>query len=478
MLTDLVAGVAAHRVTPSAEGFDPVAPVPFDGGMGDSLLLDIGIVVLFVLIGGVFAASEIALISLRDSQLDQLEKRSARGARTAALARDPNRFLAAVQIGVTVAGFLSAAFGASRIAPYLTPVLTGWGMEEGVANAVALVILTLAIAFLSLVLGELVPKRFALQRSSAIALAVAPALDRFASIMRPVIWLLSVSTNGVVRLLGGDPRATNETMSDEELRELVIGHEGLPEDERAILRDVFEAGERSIGEVMRPRHDVVFLSGATTIADAIAFIEDQPYSRYPVIGADFDDVLGFVHVRDLYQSGRERLAGSDDAGAARLHPSNGIDAPALVRDLVRRIVVLPSTNELLPSMSIMRRERIHIAVVIDEYGGTDGIVTLEDLVEELVGEISDEHDTVTAVASDVIDGDLIVDAGINLEDFRDQVGFALVDEGDYETVGGYILDRLGRVARAGDIVPAGGHELEVVDVDGHHIERVRVRRTA
>ena len=444
--------------------------MPLHGLMGGSLFFDIARVVLFVLVGGVFAATEIALITLRDSQLDQLEKRSARGARVAAVARDPNRFLAAVQIGVTVAGFLSAAFGASAIAPYLVPVLTGWGMDEGVARTVALVVLTLAIAYLSLVLGELVPKRLALQRSSAIAMTVAPTLDRFATLMRPVIWLLSVSTDGLVRLLGGDPRMTGEEMTDEELREIVIGHEGLPADERAILRDVFEAGDRSVGELMRPRHDVVFLRGEQPIEEAIDLVAAQPYSRYPVLGADFDDVLGFVHVRDLYQAGRARLSGRDDAGAAPLHP--GVQ-PALVRDVARRILVLPSTNQLLPSLSIMRRERIHIAVVIDEYGGTDGIVTLEDLVEELVGDIHDEHD----LADEIVPtgGEVVVDAGLNLEDFRDATGVALADEGDYETVAGYVLDRLGRVAAVGDVVDAGDHRLEVVEIDGHRIERVRVR---
>ncbi|GAA5032982.1 hemolysin family protein [Microbacterium fluvii] len=441
--------------------------------MDSGLWLNIALVVLFILIGGVFAGTEIALISLRESQIDQLERQSSRGARVAAVARDPNRFLASVQIGVTVAGFLSAAFGASTIAPYLTPVFLAWGMPEAVAAAVSLIVLTLIIAYLSLVLGELVPKRFALQRASSLALAVGPTLDRFSRIMRPVIWLLSVSTNGVVRLLGGDPKAAGEEMSDEELRELVVSHEGLPEDERQILRDVFEAGERSIGEVMRPRHDVVFLDGDLTVDEATRIVATQPYSRYPVIGTDFDDILGFVHVRDLYQADA-LLAGDDDAGAVRVGTTTPVEGVRRVRDLVRRIAVLPATNALLPSMSMLRRERIHIAVVIDEYGGTDGIVTLEDLVEELVGEIEDEHDMTDAVAA-ASTGDLVVDAGLNLEDFREQTGIALVDEGDYETVGGYILDRLGRVAAVGDVVEAGEHELEVVEVEGHRIERVRVR---
>ncbi|CAM3724208.1 hemolysin family protein [Occultella aeris] len=441
-----------------------------DGGT----LVSFGLVLLFILIGGLFAATEIALVSLRESQIDQLAEKGDRGARVAAVARDPNRFLASVQIGVTVAGFFSAAYGASTIAPDFVPILVGWGMAESVASTLSLIVMTLVIAYLSLVLGELVPKRFALQRSTGVALGVGPLLDRFSVLMRPVIWLLSVSTNAVVRLFGGDPNAKNEEMTDEELRGMVIAHEGLPEDERQILRDVFDAGERSVSEVMRPRHEVAFLDGDLGIRDATRFIADQPYSRYPVIGENFDDILGFVHVRDLFLADVATLAADDEEIPVTVRPPRTVRR---VRDLAREVVVLPSTNALLPSMSIMRRARIHIAVVIDEYGGTDGIVTLEDLVEELVGEIHDEHDIELVGAASPTEDDGLIDAGLNLEDFADRAGFELADEGDYETVGGYFLDRLGRVAKVGDVVPAGDHVLEVVEIDGHRIVSVRVRRT-
>lgn len=330
---------------------------------------NIGLVLLFILIGGIFAGTEIALVSLRESQINRMERQSARGARVAAVARDPNRFLAAVQIGVTVAGFFSAAYGASTIAPDFAPVIESLGVSAGLAGTISLVLMTLVIAYLSLVLGELVPKRIALQSSAKVALAVAPPLDKFATLMRPVIWLLSKSTNLLVRLFGGDPSATSEEMSEAELRDLVIAHQGLPEDERRILGDVFEATDRSVAEVMRPRGEVRFLAADLTLAAALEEVRDQPWSRYPVTGEDFDDVLGFLHIRDLID--------------AR-------DPERTVRESMREIVALPGTNKILPSLSRMRREGVHIAVVVDEYGGTDGIVTLEDLVEELVGEIRDE----------------------------------------------------------------------------------------
>ncbi|GEL45853.1 membrane protein [Cellulomonas hominis] len=415
---------------------------------------NIALVLLFILIGGVFAGTEIALVSLRESQINQLERQSTRGARVASVARDPNRFLAAVQIGVTVAGFFSAAYGASTIAPDFAPAIESLGVPEGPAGTIALVVLTLVIAYLSLVLGELVPKRIALQQSGRVALAVAPPLDRFATLMRPVIWLLSTSTNLLVRLFGGDPHATSEEMSEAELRDLVIAHQGLPEDERRILGDVFEATDRSVAEVMRPRGEVHFLEADLPLTDALDRVRDQPWSRYPVIGEDFDDVLGFLHIREL------------------------LDTPARpgvrVRDVMREIVVLPGTNKLLPSLSSMRREGVHIAVVVDEYGGTDGIVTLEDLVEELVGDIRDEYDMPGSSGAEAREGAPgSYDAGITIEEFTELTGVRLAD-GPYETVAGYVIARLGRLGTVGDAVEVDGHRIEVTAVEGRRIARVRV----
>ncbi|WP_030529324.1 hemolysin family protein [Phycicoccus jejuensis] len=422
--------------------------------MVPAVLGDIALVVVFVLVGGVFAGTELALVSLRESQLVQLERQGGRGAKVASVARNPNRFLAAVQIGVTFAGFLSAAFGASTISPYLTPVLEGWGLPEGAAATVSLVGLTVAIAYVSLVLGELVPKRIALQRSTAVALLVAPAVDRFAALMRPVIRLLSVSTDGVVRLLGLDPKASGEEISEEELQHLVTSTDAIPADRRAVLAEVFSAAQHTMTEVMTPRHEVAFLDADLGLAEAVAEVAGRPHSRYPVIGSDFDDVLGFVHVRDL-------------------HEASGGDART-VRDVTRPIVALPGTNRLLPSLTTLRHERAHIAVVVDEYGGTDGIVTLEDLVEELVGEIWDERDVVPREAVDP-DGE-VLDARSTLEEFAERTGVELPDTGAYETVGGFVLAQLGRVAVAGDRVPVQDRVIEVLDVDGHRIGRVRLLR--
>ncbi|GAB2875052.1 hemolysin family protein [Nocardioides pacificus] len=420
--------------------------------MDQDTWLNILLVIGFVLLGGVFAGTEIALISLREGQIRHLEGQGPRGARVARVARDPNRFLATVQVGVTVMGFLSAAYGASRLAPDFEPTLEALGVPEGIAPTVALVGLTLAIAYLSLVLGELVPKRLALQRSAGMALLVGPPVDRLATVMRPVIWALSVSTDAVVRVLGGDPDAGSERMSQEELRQLVSSHEDLTADERRILGDVFEAGERSLVEVMRPRRDVTFLAADARVAEAIEVIRESPYSRYPVTGEDFDDVRGFLHVRDLLDASPE----------------------ATVGDLARAIVRLPGTNRVLPSLSRLRAEEVHIAIVVDEYGGTDGIVTLEDLVEELVGDIRDEYDAPAPDTRVLRDGVAVVDATLTLEEFAEQTGLAL-PEGPYETASGFVVARLGRLAEPGDRVEVDGTTLVVESVERHHVSRIEVR---
>ncbi|MFC8681821.1 hemolysin family protein [Microbacterium ureisolvens] len=417
--------------------------------MGD-LLWNIALVIVFVLIGGVFAATEMALVTLRESQLNTIAARGRRGEKVAGLARNPNTFLSAVQIGVTVAGFASAAYGATSIAPSVAPLFELWGASEQLASTIATILLTLVIAYLSLVLGELVPKRLAIQRNAQFAYAVAPVLDGFATIMRPVIWLLSVSTNAVVRLLGGDPHKAVEELSEEEFRDIVATQQGLPDDEKRILDDVLSLRGRQISEVMRPRPEVVALDEAATIAEAVAQVKELPFSRYPVADRSIDDIIGFVHVRDVFE------AAAENPGAP-------------VQGLMRPISYLPSTAGVLPTLTRMRADGHHIAVVVDEYGGTDGIVTLEDLVEEVVGEIFDEYDT--AAGPVAVGGEL--DGRLNLQDFEELTGLAL-PRGSSDTVAGFVIEQLGRLAAVGDTVELDGATLQVTALDRRRISGVRV----
>jgi putative hemolysin len=385
----------------------------------------------------------------------QIEKTGKRGARTAALARNPNRFLSTVQIGVTLSGFFSAAYGASTIAPDVESFLGGVGLGSA-AGPVSFISMTWLVAYLSLVLGELVPKRLAMQSAVGFTKVLAPPLIILSEIMRPAIWLLSVSTDAVVKLFGGDPHTKREAITSEELWDMVAENDLLEESSRRILADVFGAGDRTLQEVMRPRTEVTFIDGTMSIADARSMVRDGPYSRFPVIGRTLDDVLGFVHIRDLMPRDE--------------HPDKG-----MVKDIVRELLPLPGTNRVLPSLSRMRRLGHHIALVVDEYGGTDGIVTLEDLVEELVGEIYDEYDT-EADHEDrvtVANGSIDVDGGLILQEFAAASGITL-PEGRYETVAGFVISRLGRLPVPGDRVEISGHVLTVLAMDRLRIARIRV----
>lgn len=420
----------------------------------NELLANIGVVLLFTLIGGFFAAAETALVSLRESQIDHLASaEGARGRRLKSLVSDPNRFLAAVQVGVTLAGFLSAGFGASRIAPQVSPSLVALGLPQGLADSVAFVGVTILIAYLSLVLGELVPKRLALQRAEAVSLSFAGPIDAVAKISRPFIWLLSVSTNAVVRLLGGDPQASKEGISGEELRGLVAAQESLSTEERELIDEVITAGGRELAEVMVPRTEVEFLDGEVPVRKAVAKIRDLPHSRYPVVDGSADDVIGFVHVRDLL----------DPAVASR---------SLRVEQLIRPVLRFPDSKAILAAMQQMRDASSHLAIVVDEYGGTAGIVTLEDLVEELVGDIRDEFDLreETTIRPG---GEADVEGLLSIDDFADDTGVELPD-GPYETVAGYIVARLGRLPSEGDVVDVDGNKLTVTELDGRRIARVRV----
>jgi putative hemolysin len=414
---------------------------------------DILVVLLIVLIGGFFAAAEMALVSLREGQVRALEQRGKRGQRAAKLASDPQRFLASVQIGVTIATLLSGTFGAATLASDLHTVLIHH-MSGALASTLSLAIVTIGISFFSLVLGELAPKRIALQRSEKVSLLAAPLLDRISTGARPLVWLLTKSVNLVVRLLGGDPAVGRGMMTEEELRDLVAGNQALSADERHIVGEVFNAGKRQIREVLVPRTEVEFLAADTPLAEAAVAVANEPYSRFPVYQDSYDDVIGFVHVRDLF--------GPPPAGA-----------PTMVSQVTRPVKQLPTTKPVLSALSEMRRDRAHLAIVVDEYGGTAGIVTLEDLVEELIGDIWDEYDTGSGEATKLLGGELEVDGLLNLDEFTEQTGIEL-PEGPYETVAGYMVASLGQLPVAGDHVDSDGHRLTVTELDGRRIARVRV----
>jgi putative hemolysin len=415
------------------------------------------IVLFFILVGGFFAAAEIALVSLREAQVKRIaETKGRRGKLLKELHDHPNRFLASVQVGVTVAGFIGAGFGASSLTPVLSPVLD-LILPKSVVSVIAFILITLFIAYFSLVLGELVPKRLALQNSESWALVAAYPIDILARISRPFIWLLSHSTNLIVRLLGGDPSASRQELSGEDLRDLVAGHEELSENERALIDDVFEADEREIKEVMTPRTEVEFLDAESTIPDAALVVEKLPHTKYPVINKTADEVVGFVHVRQLLSLEARKSSKQ-------------------LRDIAIAVESIPGTTSVLSALAQMRKGNQHLLIVADEYGGTAGIVTLDDLVEELIGDIRHEDDEPESEVSELdFHGEVEVDGLMNLDDFADSTHIHL-PEGPYETVAGFVIAKLGSLPAVGKSVIAEQCVFEILSMDVRRISRVRVSR--
>jgi putative hemolysin len=405
----------------------------------------VNILLIFLLVGiqGIFVAAELALVSLRESQVRQLAYRGKRGQLVAKLTADPNLFLSVAQVGVTLSGFLAAAFGADKLSGDLAPVFERMGLSTAAADIISVVLITIVISYVSIVIGELTAKRLALQRAEGTALALAPLVDFTGRIARPVIWLLGVSTNIVVRLLGGDPSVSREEVTNEEIRAMVSGSTTLGDEERRIVDDVFAAGERNLREVMVPRTEVDFLPGDMPAHRAVRELSKAPHSRYPVIG--------FVHVRDLL----------DPEISSRTTP---------VAEVTRPVLSMPDTVRVLRALSDMRRSASHLAIVLDEYGGTAGIVTMEDLVEELVGDITDEYDVV-AEEQVGLRGDLVIDGLTTLDDFTEKTGLVLPD-GPYDTLAGFFMARLGQLPSVGDAISL---ELPAIDPEDEELAQVELR---
>jgi len=420
------------------------------GGVGGEVLL----VLVLVLVNAAFSGSEMALVQLRESQVQRLERSSKRGRVLGRLTRDPNRFLATIQIGITLAGFLASATAAVSLS---SPLVEPLGFLGAAAQPTAIVLVTIALTFVTLVIGELAPKRVAMQRTEGWALLVARPLDVLSMISRPAVWLLGASTNVVVRLAGGDPNAQREEVTTEEIRDMVAAQQEFSAEQRTIISGAFEIADRILREILVPRRDVLTLPQGCSAHDALRQLIASGHSRAPVVGpAGLDDVLGVVHLRDL------------------------VDATGPVDALAKQGLFLPETLRVSDAMLQLRIEHQQLAMVVDERGAIDGIITMEDLVEEIVGEIYDETDRDVQAVVREPDGALLLPGSFPIHDLPD-IGFATdgLDEGDYTTVAGMVLAALGHIPTTpGEVVTLPQFSAEVVEVTGRAITRIRLRASA
>lgn len=418
----------------------------------------LALIAVLILLNAVFAGSEVALISLRDAQLRRVERQGGgRGQMVAKLAGDPNRFLATIQIGITLAGFLASATAAVSLAAPLEPVLAFLG---GAARPAAIILVTTLLAFLTLVLGELAPKRLAMQHAESWALLVARPLNFLAAVAAPIIWFLGKATDLIVRLAGGDPNVSREEITPGEVRDIAATQRGFTAEQRVIISGAVEITERTLREVMIPRSSVFCLDAGTPVPQARVTLAASGHSRAPVIeGTGLDDTVGFVHLRDLT---------SNDPGVS-------------VGRVAHEPTLMPESLKVALALRRFKSERQQIALVVDEHGAVDGIVTVEDLLEEVVGEIYDETDRDVQAVRRADDGSLSVVGTFPIHDLPD-IGVDLTSppDGDYVTIAGLVIAALGYVpTEPGETINLGEWTAAVAKVDGRAVTEVtltQVRR--
>ena len=409
-------------------------------------LSQVGFVAFLIAINALFAGSEMAMVTLRPAQIERLAARGRSGRVLARLTGDPNRFLATIQIGITLAGFLASATAAVSLAEPVVPLFAFLG---GTADAAAIVSVTLVLTFFTLVFGELAPKRIAMQHPEGWALAVAIPLDLLATATRPAVLMLSASTNLVVRLTGGDPQGQRDDVSEEELRDMISTQVSLTEAEKQIITGAFEIGDRTLRQVLVPRHMVMKLPIGLTASEAITQLLDGGHSRAPVYRDSPDEIVGVVWLHDIL----------------RTHGP--------IESAVTPLPTFPESANVLRVLRDLQQERQQMAMVVDEFGGFEGIVTVEDLIEEIVGEIYDDYDRdITSIVRHE-DGSLELPGTFPAHDLMD-IGI-VIDDGPYTKLAGFMLTELGRIPETGEYIDGDGWRLTATKVTATTIVTAEAR---
>ena len=416
------------------------------------LSLELLAVAVLILLNGYFVAAEYSLVTARRTRIQELAQQGSRSARAVLrIVGNPPRFIAAMQLGVTGTSLAIGALGEQALAEVFDPI---------VAGVIAFALAFLIITFLHVVVGELVPKGLALGHAERVALAVSTPVRGFFVLFRPLIWVLQRSSEVILRAIGlTPPGGEMEVYSEAELKMLLSRstEEGeLERQEQEMLYKVFDFADKEVSAVMVPRPEVVALSVELPPEEALAAVIESPYTRYPVYRGSLDDVVGVLHVRDLFSALVDR----------------GI-AGVVVEQLLRPAHIVPETKDLAALLTEFRRTNQHLAIVVDEYGELEGIVTLEDLLEEIVGEIEDEFDLPDESIERLEDGRLRVHGTFPIDDFNEQFGLSLPVE-DYHTLGGFVFGMLGRAPEPGDEVEHEGVLFKVLEVEGSRIERLEV----
>lgn len=424
------------------------------------LLIDLVIIALLIALNAFFAAAEIGVISVRETRIRPLAEEGSRSARIVMeFFRDPSRFLATTQVGVTLAGLFASATAAAQLTGRLSAVLKSIGVPaiSRASGAISIIIITLAVSYFTLVFGELVPKRAALNRADRIALGVSLPILWISTIAHPFVWLLTASTNAILRLFGIRPEEVAPAATEDELKMLIAQHSGLLEEEKQIIHEAFEFGDVLARQIMVPRPNIAAIPVGATVSQALAEVKESGHPRLLVFREDLDDIVGAVHLKDLID----------------FIQTGELDVP--IFGSIRPVIYVPETRRAIELLKDLQNSGLHIAVVVDEYGGTSGIITVEDVAEEVVGEFGGKTPEDELIRS-VSEHEIVVDGRLPIAELNEEFNLRLPESPEYETVAGWMLAEFGRIPRPGEEITFEDARFKVHSIEQNRIALVRIVR--
>ncbi len=419
----------------------------------------ISIVVTFLLTlaNGYFSMSELAVVSAKRAVLEPEAEDGARKARAALnLASNSEQFLATIQVAITLVGFASSAFASTSLSDPLDTWFMSLGMPEAIATPLAPVLITLAVSYLSIVVGELVPKRMALSNAESVAKSVAGPIRGFMHVARPLVWLTAASANGLSALLGIKSADERDSVSEEEIKYMVTDADELSDQEKSMIHEVIDMGDTIAREVMVPRVDMTALEDTSTLTEVLAVMRRTGYSRIPIYHDSVDRIVGIAHIKDIISPILDEGRAADPVSAH-----------------VRSADFVPDTKDIIPLLSEMQSSHDQMVIVVDEYGGTAGVITIEDIVEEVVGEIEDEFDPDNKYLTKLSDREWLVDGRFSLDDAID-LGWPVEDSEEYETIAGFVTDLADKLPHPGDVIEKDGYQFRVQSMRGRRLSMLRV----
>lgn len=429
------------------------------------MLTEILILIVLIILNAFFAASEIALISLNENKIKMMAEEGHKKAKHLQhLLGEPSKFLATIQIGITLAGFLASAFAADSFSEPLVEAIkqTGIGIPDQWLKNFSVILITIALSYFTLVLGELVPKRLAMKKAEPIAMFAARPLNLLAVVTSPFVRFLTLSTNTLVRLFGVNPDEENETVTEEEIRMMVhVGEENgaIHETEKEMINNIFEFNNKTVSEIMTHRTDIAALPIDATLSEVASFVNQEKYSRIPVYEDSIDNIIGVTHSKYLIQYLIEKKDKTNFT----------------LKDIMRQPYFVPASKRTDELFKELQQKKTHLAVIIDEYGGTAGLVTLEDLIEEIVGNIFDEDDEIEKDIEKVDDNTFVINGTTSLDTVKEFLETSLPTE-EYETLSGFVIGQLGRIPGKEDTptVEFNGLVFKVEEIDEKRISKIKV----